>query len=125
MVKPSAVEQLAHAHQVLDVAARVHALTLGALGRADAAEFALPVAKDVRLDADQLGDLADAEIELRRELAAVTPRYAGTSNGTPGLPSSRLGASLESLVAPSRRARGGQRCRLVAPVSGALVQGNA
>src|ERR1700735_3408644 len=50
-----AIEKLAHPHQVLDVAARVHALALRALGRPDAAKLSLPVAQHVGLHPHQLG----------------------------------------------------------------------
>ena len=66
-----AIEELANAHQVLDVAPGVNPLALRALGGPDRAKLALPVAKHVRLDPDELGDLADAEVQLRRQAFAT------------------------------------------------------
>src|ERR1700744_3677023 len=73
--KPLAVEELPDAHQILDVAPRVHPLALGALGGAYRPELALPVPEHVGLDADELGHLADAEVQLRRQALATRLRH--------------------------------------------------
>jgi hypothetical protein len=49
------VEQLVDDAQQLDVRASIHAVRAARLQRLDAAELALPVAKHVRLDPDNLG----------------------------------------------------------------------
>src|SRR5262245_51670848 len=65
------VEQILHLEQRLHVAARVDALALGGLLRADGAKLRLPVAEHVRLHTHEAGDLADPVVELRRKLAAT------------------------------------------------------
>src|SRR5215472_7694101 len=60
------VEQLLDAQHVLDVFAAIHALSGIAFDRFQQGEFSFPEAQDVGGQAAELGDFADAEVELFR-----------------------------------------------------------
>lgn len=82
-----AIKKVSDAKQILDVFARVDALSFGAFCRLDAPKFALPVPQHVRLDADQARYFTDAKKQLRRQTrhgvnaysSVVVPLVAGAN----------------------------------------------
>src|SRR5262249_27210368 len=63
------VEELMDQHRQLNVGSTIHAVISSRLERPKARELTLPVAKDVRLYADDLRRFADLEKELLRKLS--------------------------------------------------------
>src|SRR5690606_13284656 len=66
--EPLVVQELLHLQQLLHVAARVDPLATPRLLGPNGAELRLPVAQSVTLHPHQLGDLADAVVELDGDL---------------------------------------------------------
>ena len=64
------VEELANEHRELDIFTAVLAVRASRLFRTQSGKLRFPVAKSVRLDADDVRDFADFEEELIRQLGA-------------------------------------------------------
>src|SRR5258705_3660427 len=102
------VQEVLAVHQGADLLGAIHAVPRPILARTQAPELRLPVAEDVRLDADELGDFADRAIGPALEVdvllqdahacssLALTPRSAGRVSSAPA--ARRAGASPRTTV---------------------------
>lgn len=62
------VEEVLDLEDRFDILAAVHAMVGAHLAGGDGGEFGFPIAEDVLLEAGELGDFADAEVELGGKL---------------------------------------------------------